>query len=154
MDTMDKVNPTEMRDVGLTTIGVGYLVANADDVRAKEIVRIVKDRAAWRFEQERQNSAGHLLFEYSKAVIAGGTTEEVAAAVADALALEEQILTDWGTWYKEAANSPGGLVGPKTPAFGNFEDQAVRSIDDLEQGALANAEAIAASLAPSSVATQ
>jgi hypothetical protein len=154
MDTMDKVSATELRDVGLTTIGVGYLVANADDVRAKEIVRIVKDRAAWRFGQEEQNSGGHLLWAYSQAVISGGTPAQVAAAVADALVLEQQILTDWGTWYKEAARSPRGLVGPKTPAYGNVEDQAVRSIDALEQQALANAQAIAASLTPPVTAAQ
>ena len=154
MDTMDKVSATEMRDVGLTTIGVGYLVANADDVRAKEIVRIVKDRAAWRFDQEKLNSAGNLLWAYSHAVIAGGTSAEIAAAVAGALAEEQQILTDWGNWYKEAAASPGGLVDDKTPAFGNFTDQAVRSIDALEQGALANAQAIAASLTPASATVQ
>lgn len=154
MDTMDKVSATELRDVGLTTIGVGYLVANADDVRAKEIVRIVKDRAAWRFDQEEMNSAGSLLWAYSHAVIAGGTPAEVAAAVAGALAEEQQILTDWGNWYKEAARSPGGLVDDKTPAFGNVADQAVRSIDALEQGALANAQAIAASLTSSTAAAQ
>ena len=154
MDTMDKVSATELRDVGLTTIGVGYLVANADDVRAKEIVRIVKDRAAWRFGQEEQNSAGHLLWAYSRAVIAGGTPAQVAAAVADALVLEQQILTDWGNWYREAARSPRGLVGPKTPAYGNVEDQAVRTIDALQRQALANAQAIAASLTPSVAATQ
>ena len=65
-----------------------------------------------------------------------------------ALAHEKQILTDWGNWYRDAARSPRGLVGPKTPAYGNFEDQAVRSIDILEQQALANATAIAASLTP------
>ena len=154
MDTMDKVSATELRDVGLTTIGVGYLVANADDVRAKEIVRIVKDRAAWRFDQEEMNSAGNLLWAYSHAVIAGGTPAEVAAAVADALVEEQQILTDWGNWYKEAARSPGGLVDNKTPAFGNVADQAVRSIDALEQGALANAQAIASSLTRSAAAAQ
>ena len=87
-------------------------------------------------------------------MVAGGTPAQVAAAVADALVLEQQILTEWGNWYKEAARSPRGLVGPKTPAYANIEDQAVRSIDVLEQHALANAQAIAASLTPPVAAAQ
>ncbi len=148
MDTMDKASATEMRDVGLTTIGVGYLVANANDVRSMEIVRIVKDRAAWRFAQERQNSAGNLLWASTQAALAGGTPADIAAAIASALVEEKQILSDWGTWYKEAARSPSALVGPKTPAYGKFEAQAVASIDVLQQQALANADAIAAALTP------
>jgi RNA polymerase sigma factor (sigma-70 family) len=134
----------------------GYLAGETSDGLStqisehllSEIVRIVKDRAAWRFAQEEQNSAGSLLWAYTHAVMAGGTPADIAAAVGDALTQEKQILSDWGTWHKEAARSPGALVGPKTPAYGNVEKQAVRSIDVLEQQALANAEAIATTLTP------
>lgn len=147
MDTMEMVSAQELRDVGLTTIGVGYLIANADAVRGKEIMRIVVERAAWRFGWEEQNSAGHLQWARDEAVAAGGTPQEVAAAVAEALVLEEEILNAWGTWYKEAVASPGQLV-TLTRSYENVEAENVEAVDALLQHALANAEAIAASLTP------
>jgi hypothetical protein len=151
---MEMVSARELRDVGLTTLGVGYLIANADEVRAKEIMRIVVDRARWRFGWEEQNSAGHLLWARDQAVEAGGTPAEVAAAVADALELEEEILNAWGTWYEEAVTSPRGLIGPTTTlAYEKVEAANVRAVDAVLQHATANAEAIAASLMPSAAVT-
>ena len=64
MDTMGMVSAREMRDVGLTTIGVGYLIASAGDAQATQIMRIVQRKAAWRFAWERMNSLGSLQWAY------------------------------------------------------------------------------------------
>jgi hypothetical protein len=112
-------------------------------------MRIVVERATWRFGWEEQNSAGHLLWARDGAVAAGATPVEVAAAVADALELEEEILNAWGTWYREAVASPRQLVGPNAePSYSNVEAANLDKVDALLQHAIVNAEAIAASLTP------
>ncbi len=147
MDTMAMVSPREEIDVALTTIGVGYLLAIAEEPQATEIMGIVENKAAWRFSYERENSAGSLLWAYNAAKDAGATPTEIKAAVADALALEVLTLTDWGRWYEEAVLSPRTLVGDEVSGdYQVLEDNAVLDVQSLTSRAVANAEEIAADL--------
>jgi hypothetical protein len=134
MDTMGMASGREMRDVALTTIEVGQLVATAGEAQAGQMVRIVDDRAGWRFGWERMNSAGSLQWSYDVAVAAGGTPADIKAAVDAALAQELEILAAWGTWYKEAVCSPAQLLG----------DKVSRSYKMLEKCALADVQRLQA----------
>jgi hypothetical protein len=146
MDTMGMVSPREMRDVGLTTIGVGYLVASAGESQARQIMRIVQRKATWRFGWERMNSLGSLKWAYDKAVIAGGSADDVRAAVADALALELETLGAWGAWYEEAVVSPSGLLIKPSKAYTHGQNVAVRAVNRMTVRAKENATAVAAHL--------
>ena len=146
MDTMAMVSPREMRDVGLTTIGVGYLVASAGESQARQIMRIVQRKATWRFGWERMNSLGGLKWAYDKAVIAGGSADDVRVAVADALALELETLGAWGAWYEEAVVSPSGLLIKPSKAYTHSQNVAVRAVNRMTVDAKVNAKAVAAYL--------
>ncbi len=146
MDTMGMVSAREMRDVGLTTIGVGYLVASAGEPQATQIMRVVEGQAEWRFAWERMNSLGSLQWSYDKAVAAGGTADDIKAAVADALELELETLDSWGTWYEEAVVSASGLLGQPSRAYTNRQNVAVRAVRRMTARAEANAMWIAAGL--------
>ncbi|MEE4276156.1 MAG: M28 family peptidase [Thermoleophilia bacterium] len=146
MDTMDKVSKVEERDVALTTVNVGYLLAIADEPQAAEILGIVQNRARWRFDHEMTNSAGSLQWAYDRAVADGATRDEVKTAVAEALALEVLTLTDWGRWYEEAVLSPSALVADPSAEYVKMEAVAARDVQVMTALAVANAEEIAAEL--------
>ncbi len=147
MDTMGMVSAREERDVALTTIGVGYLVASAGESQAIEMQRIVTRRADWRFGWERMNSLGSLQWAYDKAVAAGGTADDIKAAVAEALTLELEMLGAWGTWYEQAVVSPHQLLGDNVSRdYQLREDHAVRDVKRMTARAMAHARAIAADL--------
>jgi hypothetical protein len=148
MDTMGMVSGRELRDVGLTTIEVGYLVASAGQPQAVQMMRIVVDKAAWRFAWERLNSLGSLKWSYDEAVDGGGSAAEVKTAVNAALTKELEVLGAWGAWYRQAARSPRGLLGSAVSrSYKLLESHAVRDIDRMVARAKASARAIAASLA-------
>jgi len=146
MDTMDKVSPREERDVALTTVNVGYLLAIADEPQAAEILGIVQNRARWRFDWEMTNSAGSLQWAYDRAVADGLSDAEIEAAVADALALEVLTLTDWGRWYEEAVLSPSTLVADPSAEYERMQAVAALDVQLTTELAVANAEEIAAGL--------
>lgn len=104
-DTMDKVSPRELKDVGVTTLVAGYAVANAGPEQAQEIMKIVSDRAKWRFSAERRNSLGHLLWAFNKNVNEGVIGADLGAAIDRTLVKEIEILSSWKTWYEEAIRS-------------------------------------------------
>ena len=146
MDTMDKVSPREERDVALTTVNVGYLLAIAGEPQAAETMGIVQRQAHWCFDWEMKNSVGSLQWAYDKAVADGGTRDEIKAAVADALALEVLTLTDWGRWYEEAVLSPRTLVADPSAEYEKMEAVATLDVQLMTELAVANAEEIAAEL--------
>ena len=147
MDTMGMVSAREERDVALTTIGVGYLLASAGEAQATQIMRIVQDRAEWRLAWERMNSLGSLQWAYDKAVAAGGTADDVKLAVSQALALEMETLNAWGAWYEDAVASPRDLLGDSVSVqYQLREDHTLRAVQRLTTRSLANAESFAADL--------
>ena len=144
MDTMGTVSQDELRNVGITTIDVGYLIANSGEQEAAEIMDIVGDRADWRFDWEMLNSEGHLNWAYDKAQ-AEATDPE--AAVADALELELEILNAWGIWYQEALESANRLCDPTlSGGYTKLEAKYMKDIDHLMVDSFANAEKIARKL--------
>jgi hypothetical protein len=144
MDTMDKISPMEMKNVGVTTVNVGYMIANAREKESAEIMKIVTDRAVWRFDWERKNSEGSLKWAYDKAL--KNNTDPIAA-VDKALELEVEILNAWATWYKEAVQSARQLCGPSTTeGYAKLENKHVNDIDNLLKHSVKNAENIAKQL--------
>ncbi len=144
MDTLDKVSKDELRNVGVTTIGVGYMIANANEDEASEIIEIVYRAASIRFTWEKQNSEGHLKWVYGKALGEVKSGSEIIAAVDEALELEIEILNAWGTWYKEAIQSPGDLCdSPLSSEYETFEQSYVQIVDDMLTEAVENARQIA-----------
>ncbi|MCP4344019.1 MAG: M20/M25/M40 family metallo-hydrolase [Desulfobacterales bacterium] len=144
MDTLDKVSKDELRNVGVTTIGVGYMIANADEDEASEMVEIVSKAALTRFSWETANSENHLKWAYSNALGEVNSGSEIIAAVDEALELEIEILNAWGTWYKEAVMSPRDLCdSPISDGYNDFEQSYVQIIDNMLEEAVKNARQIA-----------
>ena len=144
MDTMGTVSQDELRYVGITTINVGYLIANSGEQEAAEIMDIVNDRTHWRFDWEMINSEGNLNWAYDKAEAEGNDPQ---MAVADALELELEILNAWGLWYQDALESASRLCDPTlSGGYTKLESKYIKDIDHLIEDAVEKAEKIARKL--------
>lgn len=140
MDTMDKVSKDELRNVGLTTINVGYMIANAGEQEATEIMADVKAQAQVRFDEEKNNSAGHLRWIYDQDIAANKTNDLIFADMTTGLAEEKKILNAWGTWYEEAIKSARGLCDiPVSAAYAQSEASNVNAIHALLADSITNA---------------
>ena len=147
LDTMDKVSKDELRNVGITTINVGYFQAIAEEEQAIGIMEIVRRHAWQRFDWEEENSKGALTWAYEKAVKEGKSKTEIKAAIDDALKLELEILTAWATWYKEAITSARNLVGTDVSIrYQQLERRNLREMDNQLAYAVMKATQFADSL--------
>ena len=119
MDTMDMVSARELRDVGLTTIEVGYLVATPASQAHRSC--IVEDgRLALRLGAHELGGAP--AWTYDQAGAAGGTPT-IAAAVDAALELS------WRSWTRLGHVVQGGRgqrERPSGPALTGIHQQAER----------------------------
>ncbi|KQS35211.1 M28 family peptidase [Pedobacter sp. Leaf194] len=82
-DRIDKVSPTEMKNVGISALTAAYSLISADENMASKTVTQVKLDALTRLKTE---------FELSKKAIAAGKP------VAD----EQHIIETWSKWYIDA----------------------------------------------------
>jgi hypothetical protein len=147
LDTMDKVSADELRNVGITTINVGYFQAIAEEEQAIGIMEIVRRHAWQRFDWEEENSKGALTWAYEKAVKEGKSETEIKAAIDDALKLELEILKAWATWYKEAITSARNLLGTDVSIrYQQLEQRNLREMDDQLAYAVMEATQFADSL--------
>ena len=126
MDTMDKVSAREMRDVGLTTIGVGYLVANADDDQPTRSSTSSRPRHTSASAWEEDNTTAHLLWAlvhpYGEPATTDAALHEAYAGTGNSSTRsigESQLLSEWGAWYEEAVISARTIFDPadSTPAY-------------------------------------
>jgi hypothetical protein len=147
LDTMDKVSADELRNVGITTINVGYFQAIAEEEQAIGIMEIVRRHAWQRFDWEEANSKGALTWAYEKALSESKSKTEIKAAIDDALKLEMEILTAWATWYKEAITSARSLVGTDVSIrYQQLEQRNLREMDSKLDYAVMKATQFADSL--------
>lgn len=147
LDTMDKVSADELRNVGITTINVGYFQAIAEEEQAIGIMEIVRRHAWQRFDWEEANSKGALTWAYEKALSEGKSKTEIKAAIDDALKLEVEILTAWAAWYKEAITSARSLVGTDVSIrYQQLEQRNLREMDSKLDYAIMKATQFADSL--------
>ncbi|MEK7729132.1 MAG: M28 family peptidase [candidate division KSB1 bacterium] len=86
-DELDKVSPLEMANVGISLSAAALLLADCHDAEAREVLRWLEHRAAWRMENESNNSREALR----------GAQDQSSA-----LREEEKILRAWEKWYHEA----------------------------------------------------
>jgi len=93
-DELDKVSPQEMANVGVSLAAAALLLADCNETEAREILSVLEKRAAWRMENELQNSRNAL---------------QQSQAKSEALVEEEKILRAWEKWYNEAFASVTAL---------------------------------------------
>jgi len=142
-DTMDKVSGEELRNVGLLTLNVGAIVANAGADEAMEVMRLVERSGLQRMEWERRNSVGHLEWAKQAALDGRAAAGGVAEAIDDALELEREILNAWAVWYREAIASAGVLCGTAADRCAEAAARHGEAIDEALEQALQHAERLA-----------
>ncbi|MHC1722138.1 MAG: S-layer homology domain-containing protein [Aminipila sp.] len=121
VDTLNKVSPAELENVGITSLATGYMAANAKEAEAKETMGILYKAAEERFNKEALNTAGH----YKWTIDNGKDVQQEKA-------LEKEILTAWGTWYKEAMASCGSsLLDKESTEYQTVEAEYVQKINNL-----------------------
>lgn len=130
VDTLNKVSAAELENVGITSLATGYMAANAKEAEAKETMSILYKAAEERFNKEALNTAGHYKW-----------TIDNGENVQKAKALEKEILTAWGSWYKEAIESCGSsLLGTESTEYQKLETEYVQKINNLLVKALENTD--------------
>jgi len=149
MDTMKSVSAQRLRDVGLMSGVFAYYRANADLKSAGETVDIVKAAADQRFGWEKDNSLNHffwaLIHPYGSPATTDAALHEAFTGTGNTSSRsigETQLLTEWGTWYKEAVTSARTMFDPadNTLAYDAHDAAARAAVDADMQDALANAQ--------------
>ncbi len=84
-DTMDKVSPETMRNVGLTALRTGIGLAEGSTKLAEEVLQQLRQAAKQRIEAEAKLS-----------------TAAIAAGAAGGTELQKEIISSWGEWYRAA----------------------------------------------------
>ncbi|WP_443937842.1 M28 family peptidase [Pedobacter sp. MW01-1-1] len=110
-DRLDKVSPTEMKNVGISALTAAYTLLSADETTAKYTVNQVKNDALARLKTE---------FELSKKAISEGKQ------IND----EKRILEAWTKWYTAALKTISTLPidAPNKPTDTAIQ-QAVTAIE-------------------------
>ncbi len=93
-DELDKVSPQEMASVGISLAATALFLADCDERDALEVLPMLEKRAAWRLENETQNSRNALRASNQKQ---------------KAFVEEEKIVRAWEKWYGEAFASVAKL---------------------------------------------
>src|SRR4051795_8055772 len=93
-DRLDKVSPSEMKNVGIAVGTSAVFLASATDADASAMVRMIADAAARRLALERDQ---------------GGVLVAHAADRATAKVEEQRVRAAWIKWYGEARDTVGRL---------------------------------------------
>jgi len=121
-DRIDKVSPTEMKNVGISGLTAAYTLISADENTAAATVAQVKTDALIRLKTE---------FDLSKKAIAAGKSA----------AEEEHIIEVWSKWYIDALATINKMaVKPQTTrvgsaikvATGELEEQTKVYLEELK----------------------
>lgn len=114
-DTLDKVSPAEMENVGIAVATSAYVLASADERDALAVVELLKSAASRRLALERQQGS---------ALISKATDKAAAEQV------ERQVIAAWIQWYKEAFDSVSRLhVGGATAALAERIERARNGLE-------------------------
>jgi hypothetical protein len=148
MDTMDTVSAREMHDVAVTSILAGWDVVDASVESADQDLTILTDAATARFGLEKANTNEHFFWALTHAY---GSPATIDGALHEALTGtgntstrsigENQILSEWGNWYKQAVQSVRSIFDPAdgTPAYTSHEASALAGLTAETNDALAYA---------------
>lgn len=117
-DELDKVSAQEMANVGVALAAAALLLADCEARDALEILRVLEKQAAWRLENETQNSRSALRLAQDKST---------------ALVEEEKILRAWEKWYHEALASVTAL--PFDEASKSLQQSVERAQKNLKREA-------------------
>lgn len=110
-DRIDKVSPTEMKNVGISGLTAAYTLISADENIATATVTQVKTDALSRLKTE---------FDLSKKAIAAGKSA----------AEEKHIIEVWGKWYIDALATINKMpVKPQTTRVGSAIKFATEEIE-------------------------
>ena len=102
-DTLDKVSPAEMENVGVAVATSAYLLAAAGERDALAVVELLERAASARLELERRQGKDMIVKAEDRA---------------EAEAVEAQVIAAWIKWYGEAFESVTRLpVSGMTPAL-------------------------------------
>ncbi|OUN08848.1 hypothetical protein B5G40_14325 [Flavonifractor sp. An9] len=127
VDTLYMASADELESVGITSLAAGYFAANPQ-AYCDDMMQILVDAAQARFDSEMQyNTQAHK--EWADAT---GSDAEAAYE------LEVEVLTEWGTWYREAIESCGKYFAADPDSYAAYLEE----IEALEAEALAYADAV------------
>ena len=140
MDTMDKVSEKEMKSVGLTTIGVGYLISQSKAGSAIETMQAMGDQLQVRFKWEMSNIDAHYAWVIKQSQAEKWSKEETAKQMSTALAEEKEVLAAWRDWYITAMNSVDKIAGDGADSACTVEkEKNMKMIDTMYGNALRHA---------------
>ncbi|MDB7818231.1 S-layer homology domain-containing protein [Intestinimonas butyriciproducens] len=128
-DTLFFSSARELEDVGITSLATAYMAANANETGTREMLELVYDAAVERFASEWENTASHAAW-----------VEEYDKDATDELANEKEVLTAWGTWYKEALESCGAYFDGAFDGYAALLAEYQGKVDDLNDWALGYAD--------------
>jgi len=118
-DRIDKVSPTEMKNVGISALTAAYSLISADENMASATVAQVKTDALTRLKTE---------FDLSKKAIADGKSADY----------EKHIIETWSKWYIDALATINKMpVKPETTRIGSSIKVATLELEKQTKAYLA-----------------
>ncbi|RYD79975.1 MAG: M28 family peptidase [Sphingobacteriales bacterium] len=118
-DRIDKVSPTEMKNVGISALTAAYSLISADENMAAATVAQVKNDALARLKTE---------FDLSKKAIAEGKSADD----------EKHIIATWSKWYIDALATINKMpVKPETTRIGSSIKVATLEVEKQTDAYLA-----------------
>lgn len=98
LDDLDKVDPLEMKHVGVAAATATLTLASANNHTARRMLDIIETSAAERFGNEERNSLQALT-----------TAKETGQNFKRQQHREQEILSAWQRWYEETLDSVAGV---------------------------------------------
>ncbi|QOD59479.1 M28 family peptidase [Polaribacter haliotis] len=110
-DRIDKVSKTTLKNVGTTALISGYILLNADENTAKNIISDLEKSAIERLNEE---------LKQSKIAINNG----------DSLATQIEIITAWNDWYQKSLSTTKDMVSDENSIKIDIE-KSQKTIDSI-----------------------